>query len=95
MAVELRKFEELQATLGTTVTRVHGLGDVRTVWVNADADLYLSYDNSKDDGDAIHATSRYRIPVGTSHPIRIGPGIPRPVVAAVTGSATAWFLAEP
>jgi hypothetical protein len=60
--------------------------------VNANADVYLVIGNFSE-GSAPPASTRYRIPSGTCHPVRRTAS--RVFLAALTGTATSWAYAYP
>jgi hypothetical protein len=62
---------ELQVSLGTTLTRIVPGDGVREIQVSAQGDVYLVLDDALDDGDAVPATARHRLPAGL-RPIVLG-----------------------
>lgn len=92
-ALSVVKNTPVNAALATTLKRVNPGDDVRVIWFNCASDAYLVYDNAKADGDAIGASAVYRIPAGIEEPIEVT-GV-RILVAAVSGTPTAYFLGKP
>lgn len=80
----------VQATLGSTLTRLAPGDGVRTVLVSTPSDLYLALDDSLDDGASVPATARFLIPGGSVWPLRARG--PRPLLAAVSGSVDVTLL---
>lgn len=90
MALTANVATPAEATLGTTLTRINPGAGVRVVWLTSTGDVYLVYDDALDDGGAVPASARFRIPAGTAWPIEVTGK--RILVAAVTGAPTASVL---
>lgn len=81
----------LQSTLATTLTRLVPGDGVEIMHLSTPSAVYLVRDDSLDDGAAVPATARFRIPAGAIWPIPSDG--PRPLIAAVEGTVDVTLLA--
>lgn len=88
-AVLAEKHVPVSQALSTALTRINPGDGVGVVEFSCDADCYLVYSASLDDGGVL-PSGRHRIPANVLYPIEIG--ALRPLVAAVSGTPTATFL---
>jgi len=82
-----------QVSLTTAMTRLIFGDDIDYVEISAPDDMYLVLDDTINDGDAVPATARFRIPANTIYPI-LNIGI-RPLICAKSGTTTANLLPQP
>ena len=90
MAIDVELFSDDQVTLSTTnVERIVPGSDVDIVWVSADGDVLLIFDDSVDDGDATPANRGLFLPTGVIWPVKtknLDPRAAEVSVVAVSGT---------
>jgi hypothetical protein len=80
----------VETALTTACTEITIAPGCAGVWLVAADPVYLVRSDAVADGGAVPASERFRVPAGTLIPlIRAGR---RTLVAAVTGTSTAWLL---